>query len=258
MPIQNSCKIVGVSMDLQLKNKRVLVQGSSSGLGFAIAQAYAQEGAIVAICSRDSERIVKASQKIPASLPLTCDLNLPGAGKKLVQQVVEKLGGLDILITNTGGPPKGPFQDLTEADWRQGFQNLWMSAVESIQEALKSMTAQRWGRIILSTSTAAKEPIPGLMISNSFRSGLLGLMKSLSQETAPYQVTVNSILPGYTNTDRLKEFDVSEQEWGEIIPAQRLGKPEEFAALAVFLGSESAGYITGQAIACDGGLIKGL
>jgi 3-oxoacyl-[acyl-carrier protein] reductase len=245
-------------MDLHLKNKRVLVQGSSSGLGLAIAKAYAQEGAIVAICSRESQRLETAAKSIPGSVPFVCDLNLPEAGSCLVRQVVEKLGGIDILITNTGGPPKGLFQELKASDWQKGFQGLWMSALESIQEALIKMRENRWGRIIISTSTAAKEPIAGLTVSNSFRAGLLGLMKSLSQEVAAYQITVNSILPGYTRTERISDLKISEEDLVKDIPAKRLGTPEEFAALALFLGSESAAYITGQAIACDGGLIKGL
>lgn len=245
-------------MDLQLKNKRVLVQGSSSGLGFAIALAYAQEGAKVAICSRDEARIQAAAKEIPGSVPFVCDLDKVGAGKEIVQDVVKKLGGIDILVTNTGGPPKGKFPEVTTEDWQKGFVQLWLSATESIQEALKHMTAQKWGRILLSTSSAAREPIPGLTVSNGLRSGLIGLMKSLSMEVASQNITVNALLPGYTKTERLKEFKVPEEEFIKQIPAKRLGQPEEYAALAVFLGSELASYITGQAIACDGGLIRGI
>jgi 3-oxoacyl-[acyl-carrier protein] reductase len=142
-------------MDLRLKNKRVLIQGSSSGLGFAIAKAYASEGAIVAIASRDSTRITEAANAIPGAIPIVSDLTKQGAGTQLVKQAIERLGGIDILITNTGGPPKGYLQDLHQDDWERAFQNLWMSAVESIQEALLPMKNQKWGRILLSTSTDA-------------------------------------------------------------------------------------------------------
>lgn len=245
-------------MDLGLKKKRVLVQGASSGLGFAIAQAFAKEGASVAICSRDEQRIKKAEREIPGAVGFVCDLDQKGESGQLVRAVVKKFGGIDILVTNTGGPPKGLFADLTLEDWQRGFEKLYLSAIESMREALPHMRAQKWGRILLSTSTAAKEPIAKLTVSNSLRAGLLGLMKTVSQEVAADGVTVNALLPGYTRTERLAELGVSEKELAKLIPAARLGRPEEYAALAAFLASEQASYITGQAIACDGGLIKGL
>jgi len=245
-------------MDLHLKNKRVLVQGSSSGLGFAIAKAYAEEGALVAICSRDHERIHKAASQITRSVPFVCDLNVPGSGLFLVEEVAKKLGGIDIVITNNGGPPKGTFADLSMEKWEEGFQSLWISAIETIRASLPFMKEEKWGRILLCTSTAAKEPIPSLTVSSALRSGLLGLMKTLSQEVAPFGITVNALLPGYTKTERLQELGISDETLSASIPAKRLGSPEEFAALVTFLGSKQAGYITGQAIACDGGLIRGL
>ncbi len=245
-------------MDLGLKGKRVLIQGSSGGLGFSIAKAFADEGAIVVICSRDEERIQQAASKIPGAIGIACDLTQKGAGSQLVKKVIEKLGGVDILVTNTGGPPKGPFTALSLDSWQTGFDQLYMSAVESMLAVLPGMKAQKWGRILLSTSTAAKEPIAGLTISNSLRPGLLGLMKSVALEVAADGVTVNALLPGYTKTDRLAELGISEDSLVRDIPAGRLGTAEEYAALAVFLGSRQAGYITGQAIAGDGGLIRGL
>lgn len=243
-------------MDLKLKNKRVLIQGSSSGLGFACAQTFAAEGALVALCGRDEKKLKEAQKKIPGSSIFVCDLDQRGSGTELVADAVSQLGGIDILLTNTGGPPKGNFLDLDTEDWIEGFNRLWLSAVESIRAALPHMKSQKWGRILINTSTSAKEPIPGLTVSTGLRSGLLGLMKTLSQEVAAEGITVNALLPGYTQTERLKELGVSDQELTRHIPAQRLARPEELAALAAFLGSELAGYITGQAIACDGGLIK--
>lgn len=245
-------------MDLGLQKKRVLVQGSSTGIGFAIAKAFHAEGAKVAICSSDPDRIKKAAKELPGAIPFAFDLDQAGNGQKLVHEVIETLGGIDILITNTGGPPKGDFADLTLKDWELGFKRLWQSAVESILAALPSMKKERFGRILLSTSTSAKEPIPHLTVSTGFRSGLIGLMKSLSTEVAPHNITVNALLPGYTRTKRLEELKVPEEKLLSQIPMGRLAEPEEIAALALFLGSTKASYITGQAIACDGGLIRGI
>lgn len=245
-------------MDLGLKNKRVVVQGSSTGLGFAIAKAFSQEGAKVAICSTNEKRIKEAAANIPGSHPIVINLDIPGNGKRLIQQAVQLLGGIDILVTNTGGPPKGDFAELTLQDWEQGFHRLWQSAVESMLEALPHMKKQKWGRILLNTSTSAKEPIPHLTVSSGFRAGLIGLMKSLSREVAPHHITVNALLPGYTRTDRLAELKIPEEKLLSEIPMGRLAEPEELASLAVFLGSAKAAYITGQAVACDGGLIKGI
>jgi len=243
-------------MDLGLNHKRVLVQGASAGLGFAMAEAFAKEGAEVAICSRNKERVEAAAKKIPRAVPFVCDLDVKGNGKKLIAEVVHRLGGLDVLITNTGGPPKGLFLNLSLKDWEIGFEKLYLSVVESVQAALPHMQSQKWGRILFSTSTAAKEPIPGLTVSNAIRSGLLGLMKTISQEVAKEGITVNALMPGYTKTERLAELQVAEETLLQEVPAKRLGLPEEYAALAVFLASQPAGYITGQAIACDGGLIR--
>jgi len=245
-------------MDLGLKGKRVLVQGASSGLGFAIAKAFSAEGAIVAICSRNEARIRTAAAKIPGAIPFAFDLTEKGSGTKLVKEVIKKLGGIDILVTNTGGPPKGLFSTLSIEDWQEGFEQLYLSVVESVLAVLPGMKSQKWGRILFSTSTAAKEPIAGLTVSNSLRPGLLGLMKSITLEVAAEGITVNAMLPGYTKTERLEELGVSEESLIRDVPARRLGTAEEYAALALFLGSMQAGYITGQSIAGDGGLIRGL
>ena len=245
-------------MDLEIKGKRALILGSSSGLGLAVAKAFAHEGAKVAICSRDAARIAKAAKEIPGAHPFVCDLDQTGEGERLVEQVIAMLGGVDILFVNTGGPSAGTFATLDLAAWQKGFEKLYLSAIECIQGALPGMKERRWGRIIMNTSTAAKEPIPSLVISSGLRAGLLGLMKTLSIEAAPFHITVNAILPGYTNTERLAELGHSENELCRDVPMGRLGKPEEFAALALFLGSGPAAYVTGQAIACDGGLLKGV
>lgn len=243
-------------MDLGLKGKKVLVLGSSSGLGYAIAKAYSSEGAICAIVSRDPVRAEKASLDIQNSIPFVCDLNEPSAGIKIVNSATREMGGIDILITNAGGPPKGSFFDLTEKEWESAYRGLWMSAIDSIRAAAPQMKEKKWGRIIMSTSTSSKEIIPNLALSNAYRFGLMGVMKTVSQELAPFNITVNAILPGFTKTKRLIELGVNESEISKTIPMGRLGTPEEFASLALFLGSEKASYITGQAIACDGGRMK--
>ncbi len=244
-------------MDLGLTGKRTLVMGASSGLGKAIAQALRQEGAKVAICARGKQRLEATALEIDAS-PLVCDLSQPGAAQHLVEHAESVIGPLDILITNTGGPPVGNFMDVGSELWQQGFQGLWMSAVEGIRTVLSGMQERSWGRIVLVTSLAAKEPVPGLTVSNALRAGLLGLANSLSHEVAGQGVTVNSVLPGYTKTERLAELGVSDEELSANIPAGRLGRPEELAALTAFLCSEHAGYITGQAISVDGGQLMSI
>lgn len=245
-------------MDLNIKGKRALVLGASSGLGLAIAQALADEGVRVAICARGEDRLRKAAEAIGAELAVPCDLAQPGSAEGLVRQVLERLGGIDILVTNTGGPAKGSFADLSADDWQTGFSGLWMSAVEAIRAALPGMRMRRWGRILLVTSVAAKEPLEGLTVSNALRAGLLGLTNSLSREVAAEGITVNALMPGYTRTERLAQLGGSEEQMTRQIPAARLGRPEELGSLAAFLASEQAGYVTGQAIACDGGYLRSI
>jgi len=245
-------------MDLKLNDKTALVFGGSRGLGRAIAAELAAEGAKVVIVARDPAR-VEATAKELGVIGIAGDVSKPGASRALVQQAAEKLGrSVDILVTNTGGPAPGNFEAITDQAWQAGFNNLWMSFVESVGEALPAMKANGFGRILAVTSVAAKEPQPGLVVSNGLRAGLLGLVNAISRDVAASGVTVNALLPGYTNTDRMKEVGVTSASMGSKIPAGRIGEPEEFAALAAFLASERASYITGQAIAVDGGLLQSI
>ncbi|HEY9854486.1 MAG TPA: SDR family oxidoreductase [Stenomitos sp.] len=244
-------------MDLGLKGKRALVMGGSAGLGKAIARTLIAEGAAVAICARGAERLQAAAQELGAT-PLTCDLSEPGAGERVVQEAIQALGGVDILVSNTGGPPTGRFEDLAPEAWQTGFTGLFMSAVEAMRAALPGMRARGFGRLLLVTSVAAKEPLPDLTISNALRAGLLGLVNSVSREVAAAGITVNALMPGYTKTERLAELGSSDEQFTRQIPAGRLGRPEELGALTAFLASEWAGYVTGQAIACDGGFLRGI
>jgi 3-oxoacyl-[acyl-carrier protein] reductase len=242
-------------MDLGLKGKRALVLASSSGIGLSIAKTLASEGAKVAITSSNKAKIEQAAEQVSSSIPFVCDLSKQGEAKALVQRVANELGAIDILVTNTGGPPKGTFEQLTSEQWIQGFQLVFLSAIEAMRECLPFMRQQKWGRILNVLSVSALQPVEKLTLSTGYRAGLLGLSKSICHEVAEDQITINTLLPGYTATQRLKSF-APEETLIRDIPMKRLGTPEELAALAAFLSSEHAGYITGQSIAFDGGLMR--
>ena len=244
-------------MDLKLRNKRALVMGSSAGIGRAIAESLIAEGARVVLCARNQDRLQNTVKETGAIAGFACDLTHPNAAHSLVEKAAATLGGLDILVTNTGGPRKGDFAEISVAQWQEDFQSLWMSFVESVQVAVPLMKAGAYGRILLVTSLAAKEPLPSLTTSNGLRAGLAGLAKSLANEVAASGITVNVLLPGYTATDRLKDLKLSDERVKQMVPAGRLGEPSELADLACFLASPRAGYITGQSIAIDGGVLKG-
>lgn len=241
-------------MDLGIKGKRAFVMGGSSGIGLGIAQALIREGARVAIAARNSEKLERSAREIDAELFEATDLYQPEQAAKAVSSIQDRWGGIDILVTHNGGPPKGRFQELTRKDWQRGFDGLWQSVVESIQIVLPGMRERKWGRIILITSIAAKEPLPGLPVSSGIRAGLLGLTKSLSDEVARDGITVNAILPGYTETQEM----CPDQGLIAKIPAARFGSVQDQGALAAFLASNQASYLTGQSIACDGGFLRGV
>jgi 3-oxoacyl-[acyl-carrier protein] reductase len=244
-------------MDLGLKDKKALVLGASAGLGFAVGAELVKEGARVALCSRSEERIRAAAAKMGAALGVAADLSVPGATKSVVERARESLGGLDILVINTGNPPAGSLLEVSDAQWQEAFQSLWLGAVEGIRAAVPIMRAQRWGRIILLTSVYAREPMPWLTISSGLRAGMLALTKTVSLELAEHGVTVNSVLPGYHDIERLRQFNIPMEQMTSQIPLKRLGRPEELGALVTFLSSERAAYITGQSIAIDGGWMRG-
>ena len=244
-------------MDLHIKGKRALVTGSSKGLGRAIAAGLAAEGVNVAICSRNKDAVAKTASELKVE-GFISDLSQTGAAETLITEVNTKLGGIDILVANTGGPPPTVFDGTSDAQFRAAFENLFMSTVQMIRLALPGMKQRKWGRIMVVTSVAAEEPLDGLTISNALRPALHGLYNSLSREVGKYGITVNCLMPGSTATDRLKDFPYDQDEVGRTIPAGRLGRPEDFGAVATFLASEQAGYINGQAIAVDGGMLRSI
>jgi 3-oxoacyl-[acyl-carrier protein] reductase len=241
-------------MDLGLRGKTALVMGASKGLGFAVARELTAEGVKVAICARDEVRLRGAAEALGATA-LVGDLRQPGAGRVLLEQAAEALGSVDILVVNTGGPPTMPFESISSDLWRNAFEGLFMSATDAILAAIPGMRERNWGRILLVTSIAAKEPIENFTISNALRAGLHGLTKTLSREFAASGITVNALMPGYTMTERLAEAKLDLEKVADKIPMRRIGRPDEFAALATFMASDRASYITGQAVACDGGAL---
>lgn len=246
-------------MDLNLKGRRALVTGASKGLGRAIAAALAAEGAKVAICGRDPARIEAARQEIGAEAGLVAELGQPGAVEALLAASRDALSGApEIVVINTGGPPAAGFDAVSDDRWRQSFEELWISAVQLIRGSVPDMRAAGWGRILMVTSISAREPLPDLLISNALRPGLHGLLNALSRDLASEGITLNALMPGYTLTERLRDLGVNEEAVSAGIPARRMGRPEEFGALGAFLASDLAGYVTGQAIACDGGYLRGI
>ena len=243
-------------MNLQLQGKKALVLGSSGGIGRAIAESLIAEGVQVLLNSRSESKLQSVASEIRAMGFVVGDLTQAGEAARIVKEAQKKLNGLDILVTNTGGPKKGTFLEVSDQQWHEDFQSLWMSTVEALKAALPEMKKQNYGRVIFVTSIAAQEPLPGLTTSNGLRAGLSGLCKSVSLEVAPFGVTINALLPGYTNTDRLKELKLSDERVKQMVPAGRLGGPEELADLACFLSSPRAAYVTGQSIAVDGGALK--
>ena len=256
-------------MDLGLDGKVALVTGASQGIGFGIAKELALEGARVAISSRTQEKIEAAAAEIEAVAGAerrvrgyvhdTVDLD---AAPGLIEAVERDLGLIDILVTNTGGPPGGSPLELTREQWEAAHRELVIAAIEMIQLVVPGMRERGFGRVVSVSSSAAKEPIPGLILSSGHRPGLLGAFKLLAKELAGDGITLNTILPGRIATDRISHLhgsiDKAQEVAREQVPAQRLGTAEEIAAAAAFLCSERASYITGTTLLVDGGLTNSL
>jgi 3-oxoacyl-[acyl-carrier protein] reductase len=258
-------------MDTGLEGKRALVLGGSRGLGFAIAAGFAAEGARVVLASRDRERAEAAAARIGRGAEgLACDTADQSAVDALHAATVDRLGGIDILVLNSGGPLPGRAQGVAPDQWRRSFDAMFVNLVRLADLCLPGMIERRFGRILSVVSSGVVQPIPNLAISNAIRPALIGWGKTLASEVASAGVTVNAIVPGRIATDRIRELDeANAARLGRTvedvhaaskaaIPAGRLGTPEEFAAAAVFLASGAAAFITGSTIRVDGGQISSI
>ena len=261
-------------MDLGLRDRVALVAAGSKGLGRAIALELAAEGAQVVICARGKDAIDATVAEIVGAggraVGFVADVSNSADVARLAESARSACGPIDILVTNSGGPRSGTFDVLSPEDWDQATRVLLTSAVELTRAVVPDMRARRWGRILNITSIAAKQPVDGLMLSNSLRAAVTAFARTLANEVAKDGITVNNLLPGYTRTDRVVDLpaqmaassgtspEAVAGRWEAQIPMGRLGEPREFAALAAFLASDRASYITGQSIAVDGGWIRGL
>ena len=226
----------------------------------------AQEGAKVIINGRFKESLEITKQEIENQinaevLAIAGDLSVAAEREQIIKTAFEVYGTIDVLVTNSGGPPTGKFETLKQEDWDKAYHQLLSSVVGLVNGFLPGMKQQQWGRIIAITSMAVKQPVNNLILSNSVRASVVGLIKTLSNELGMYNITVNNVMPGYTETERLKHLIENNPSFASAkneIPLGRFGKPEEFAAAVAFLASERAGYITGVSLAVDGGWIKGM
>ena len=262
-------------MDLRLEGRVALVTAASRGLGRAVATELAREGARVVISSRDEETLASTAAEIGEETGgevgyFPADLSEEGHIEALVSHSAERFGGMDILVNNTGGPPAGSFDEFGDEAWRKAFESILMSLVRAVRAVLPFMRDRGSGRIVNIASSSIKQPIENLVLSNTFRAGLAGLAKSLSFELGPYGILVNTLGPGRISTERSAFIDEStaqtqgvsvEEARGRVeaqIPLRRYGSPEELARVAAFLASPANGYVTGQAILVDGGMVKAL
>jgi 3-oxoacyl-[acyl-carrier protein] reductase len=262
-------------MDLGLEGRVAVVAAASKGLGRAVAEELAREGASVAICARTATELEQAAEHIRKStgrdvFHRSVDVTNGPSITDFCAAVEARFGRIDICITNSGGPPSKLFADTKPEDWHSAVDLLLMSTVFFAKETLPRMQKNKWGRFITITSSAVKQPVDGLLLSNSLRSAVTGLARTLANEYSAHGITVNNVCPGYTRTARLdglaatiaKRTGAQPEDvfadWTRQIPAGRLGTPQEFAALVAFLASERASYINGTSIAVDGGLVRSL
>ncbi len=262
-------------MDLGLKGRGVIVAASSEGIGRAAAEAFAREGAQVAMCARTEKTLRDAAEDIRSRTgaevyaePL--DVTDAAAVARYVEQVAKRFGRIDVCVTNAGGPPAKNFLSISTDEWRKAVDMNFMSVVFLARAVIPYMQRHRWGRIITITSVSVKQPIPDLIMSNSVRAGVVGLVKSLANEFGKDGILVNNVAPGYTSTERLKELagvralaagtspEKMYEAWAAETPVRRLGEPGEIADVIVWLASERASYVTGQTVLADGGIYRGL
>ena len=262
-------------MKLGINGKVALVTASSRGLGRAVAEELAAEGASLVLCARHAESLAEAAAGIrdvsgAKVVTVVADVSDPAAVQRVWDRAREEFGAVDILVTNAGGPPAGPFESHSPSAWSDALRLNFESVVNMTRAVLPGMKERRWGRIINITSIAVKQPVDNLILSNSVRAAVTGFARTLANEVARFNVTVNNVMPGYTLTDRITDLASSNAEqsgksvddvlgvWESQIPMGRLGTPREFAAMVTFLASERASYTTGASIPVDGGWIRSL
>jgi 3-oxoacyl-[acyl-carrier protein] reductase len=262
-------------MDLRLDKRTALVCGSSTGLGLAIATTLAEEGCRVALNARDEAGLERAVHEVQRHARddvagFAADVSVPSDVSDLVDRVTHKLGPVEILLCNAGGPPPVVFATASAESWQEALDLNLLSTINLCRAVVPGMRERRWGRVICLASVAAKQPLGNLMLSTVARAGVLGFAKTLADQVAGEGVTVNSVCPGYTRTERVRQLldelatqqqrgvDEVEQAIVQEIPAKRMGEPEELAAAVAFLASERASYITGVALQVDGGFIRSI
>ncbi len=262
-------------MDLGLSGKIALVAAASRGLGRAVAEELAREGMHLVICARGADALHETAQAIRGRtaatvIEVTADLSDSADVARVAETALSTFGRIDVLVTNGGGPPAGPFESHSDAAWDVAIRQNLHSVIGLTRAVLPGMKERRWGRIINVTSIAVKQPVDNLILSNSVRAAVTGFARTLANEVAPFNITVNNVMPGYTRTQRVEDLathnaslrgtstDAERGVWERQIPMGRLGEPAEFAAMVAFLASERASYTTGASIPVDGGWIRGL
>ena len=262
-------------METGLRGRTVLVSGASQGMGRATAEAFAREGARIAICARNEKTLRQAADGIQQQsgnevFASALDVTDPLLVEHFVAEVLQRFGRIDVCIANAGGPPARNFANSSIDDWRKSFELNFMSVVYLAKQVIRPMQMNKWGRFVTITSTSVRQPIPDLILSSAIRPAVVGLLKSLTLEYGKDGITFNNVAPGYTTTERLSELagsraqaaGITEQQiydrWAAEVPLRRLGRPEEIADAIVWLASDRAAYVTGQTIIVDGGIYKGL
>jgi len=262
-------------MDLGLKGRGVMVAASSEGIGRAAAEAFAREGAQVAMCARTQKTLLEAAGQIRSETGAeiyaqAVDVTDAGAVQKFVEQAAKQFGRVDVCVANAGGPPAKNFLSITTDEWRKAIDQNFMSVVHLAKASIPYMQRHRWGRIITITSVTVKQPLSDLILSNAVRAAVVGLVKSISNEFGKDRILANNVAPGFTTTERLKELAGTRalaagvpaekiyEQWAAEAPVKRLAEPKEVADAILWLASERASYITGQTVLVDGGIYRGL
>lgn len=261
-------------MDLGIRGKRALVGGGSRGIGFSSAERLVDAGCDVAVIARNRATVTAAAERLSSggrrAIPIAADLSTKEGVESAWAAAVREMGGVDILVNNGGGPPAGQFDGIGDDDWLRAFELVLMSTVRMTRLALPGMKSGGWGRVVNVMSTSVRQPVENLILSNSIRMSVVGMMKTLTLEYAGCGITFNTVAPGYTTTERLEALVRSSsaasgrteaevrQAWASDVPLRRLGKPEEVAAAVAFFASQPAAYVNGTILPVDGGRVRSI